>query len=105
MGILSTIKAQLQPKEAEVTTLATPIENSISTDSSTEVVRDEEKAVGVTTEAEGSVEAFDASGVARIEAVQAVWGKNGKYFLWAGLAMMMLMFELDNSTVYNVRYQ
>lgn len=41
------------------------------------------------------------SGVARIEAVQQVWGRHGKYFLWAGLAMMMLIFELDNSTVYN----
>lgn len=25
-----------------------------------------------------------ADGVARVEALQAVWGKNGKYMLWAG---------------------
>ncbi|EIN11465.1 MFS general substrate transporter [Punctularia strigosozonata HHB-11173 SS5] len=39
-------------------------------------------------------------GVAKVEAVQAVYGKYGKYCLWAGLAMMMIVFELDNSTVY-----
>ncbi|RFU29512.1 hypothetical protein B7463_g6836, partial [Scytalidium lignicola] len=39
-------------------------------------------------------------GVARVEAVQAVWGKHGKYLIILGLAMMMIMYELDNSTVY-----
>ncbi|KAF8850702.1 MFS general substrate transporter [Acephala macrosclerotiorum] len=38
--------------------------------------------------------------VAAIEAVQAVWGKRGRYFIIAGLAMTMIMYELDNSTVY-----
>ncbi|THU82058.1 MFS general substrate transporter [Dendrothele bispora CBS 962.96] len=41
------------------------------------------------------------SGVAKVEALQMVWGKNGKYLLWTGLALMMIIFELDNSTVYN----
>ncbi|KUJ12625.1 MFS general substrate transporter [Mollisia scopiformis] len=40
------------------------------------------------------------SGVARVEAVQAVWGKRGRYMIIAGLAVMMIMYELDNSTVY-----
>ncbi|RDW62587.1 hypothetical protein BP5796_10889 [Coleophoma crateriformis] len=101
MGVLGMIKAQLQPKEVEGTTLTTTIERSASANSSTEAARDDEKAVGITTTAEAPVETFDASGVARIEAVQAVWGNHGKYILWAGLAMMMLIFELDNSTVYN----
>ncbi|TVY32315.1 Siderophore iron transporter [Lachnellula occidentalis] len=39
-------------------------------------------------------------GVVRVEAVQAVWGKYGKYIIIGGIAMMMIMYELDNSTVY-----
>ena len=31
------------------------------------------------------------SGVARVEAVQAVWGKHGRYVIIAGIAMMMIM--------------
>ncbi|KZV85789.1 MFS general substrate transporter [Exidia glandulosa HHB12029] len=42
------------------------------------------------------------SGVRKIEAIQAVWGATyGKYILWSGLAMMMIIFELDNATLYN----
>lgn len=40
------------------------------------------------------------SGVARIEAIQSVWGKHGKKFIIAGLAMSMVIYELDNTTVY-----
>ncbi|TVY85123.1 Siderophore iron transporter [Lachnellula suecica] len=40
------------------------------------------------------------SGVARVEAVQAVWGKRGRYIIIAGIAMVMIVYELDNSTVY-----
>ncbi|KAK7525312.1 MFS general substrate transporter [Phyllosticta citriasiana] len=39
-------------------------------------------------------------GVAKVEAVQALYGKYGKYCLWLGLAMIMIGFELDNSLVY-----
>lgn len=42
----------------------------------------------------------DNSGVARIEAVQAVWGLHGKKSIIAGLALVMVMYELDNTTVY-----
>lgn len=42
----------------------------------------------------------DNSGVARIEAIQAVWGVHGKKIIIAGLALVMVMFELDNTTVY-----
>lgn len=27
---------------------------------------------------------LEASGVAEVQGIQAVWGKNGKYMLWAG---------------------
>ncbi|TRM65710.1 major facilitator superfamily domain-containing protein [Schizophyllum amplum] len=42
-----------------------------------------------------------AAGVAGIEAMQVVWGTKGRWILIAGLALMMVIFELDNSTVYN----
>ncbi|KAI0477094.1 siderochrome-iron transporter [Xylariaceae sp. FL0804] len=40
------------------------------------------------------------TGPSRIEATQAVWGKKGFRLVVLGLAMMMILFELDNSTVY-----
>ncbi|KAL2074941.1 hypothetical protein VTL71DRAFT_8721 [Oculimacula yallundae] len=41
------------------------------------------------------------SGVARVEAAQAVWGKRGIWIVGAGIAMLMLMlmYELDNTTL------
>ncbi|QKX60392.1 uncharacterized protein TRUGW13939_07537 [Talaromyces rugulosus] len=41
----------------------------------------------------------EAAGVAKIQAAQAVWGRTGKSFLYLGLAMIMIIFELDNITV------
>lgn len=35
----------------------------------------------------------DSSGVARIEAIQAVWGKYGKKIIIAGIGFMMIMYE------------
>ncbi len=52
------------------------------------------------TEIQKPVYVPDNSGVARIEAVQAVWGKYGKKIIIAGLALVMIMYELDNTTVY-----
>lgn len=67
----------------------------------------------------GRGDAAPESGVRKIEAIQAVWGPTyGKYVLWSGcalvarcvcaacspvrrLAMMMIIFELDNATLYN----
>ncbi|EJD39292.1 MFS general substrate transporter [Auricularia subglabra TFB-10046 SS5] len=46
-------------------------------------------------------DAAPESGVRKIEAIQAVWGAYGRYYLWLGLAMMMIIFELDNATLYN----
>ncbi|KAL1707093.1 major facilitator superfamily domain-containing protein [Schizophyllum commune] len=42
-----------------------------------------------------------AAGVAGIEAMQAIWGTKGRWILISGLALMMIIFELDNTTVYN----
>ncbi|KAL1878106.1 hypothetical protein VTK73DRAFT_8067 [Phialemonium thermophilum] len=42
----------------------------------------------------------EQTGVATIEAAQAIWGKTGRYLIIAGLAMIMILYELDNSTVY-----
>ncbi|KAF8815689.1 MFS general substrate transporter [Phlegmacium glaucopus] len=40
-----------------------------------------------------------AVGVAQIKAIQTVWGTTGKRVLWFGLALMLTLFALDNSTV------
>ncbi|GES58260.1 siderochrome-iron transporter [Aspergillus terreus] len=44
-----------------------------------------------------------SAGVVKIEAVEAVGGRKGRYFLYAGLAMIMIVYELDNSTVGTYR--
>ncbi|KAJ6016789.1 major facilitator superfamily domain-containing protein [Penicillium sp. IBT 35674x] len=52
----------------------------------------EKGAVGQVVEAE--------AGVSGIEAATAVWGKKGRWLVIIGLAMIMVIYELDNSTVY-----
>ncbi|KAJ5901255.1 siderochrome-iron transporter [Penicillium tannophilum] len=52
----------------------------------------EKGAVGQAVEAE--------AGVSGIEAATAVWGKKGRWLVIIGLAMIMVIYELDNSTVY-----
>jgi len=105
MGFLSAIQGNSSSQNAEVLDAAPAVRTS---DEETQPV--DEKGTGITVHKpieRSSIEkqppdiSNDPSGVARIEAVQFVWGTNGKYFLWLGLAMMMLIFELDNSTVYN----
>ncbi|KAK0384644.1 hypothetical protein NLU13_8730 [Sarocladium strictum] len=39
-------------------------------------------------------------GASSIEAAQALWGQTGRWLVIAGLAMMMITYELDNTTVY-----
>jgi hypothetical protein len=39
-------------------------------------------------------------GVLTIEAVQAIWGKKGRWLIIVGLALIMIIYEIDNSTVY-----
>ncbi|KAI3079275.1 hypothetical protein CBS147343_3609 [Aspergillus niger] len=45
----------------------------------------------------------DATGASKIQAAEAVSGRKGRYLLYAGLAMMMVIYELDNSTVGTYR--
>lgn len=40
------------------------------------------------------------SGVATIEAAQAIWGQRGRWLVIIGLALVMIIFEIDNATVY-----
>ncbi|THU89621.1 MFS general substrate transporter [Dendrothele bispora CBS 962.96] len=86
MGFFDQFVAQFRPS----------MENSSSTDSIPE--KDAQVACGETHDV---VDGKRVAGVAKVEALQMVWGKNGKYLLWMGLALMMIIFELDNSTVYN----
>lgn len=39
-------------------------------------------------------------GASGIEAAQTLWGHTGRWLVIAGLAMIMITYELDNSTVY-----
>lgn len=39
-------------------------------------------------------------GVSTIEAAQAIWGKKGRWLVIVGLALIMIIYEIDNSTVY-----
>ncbi|KAI1077738.1 MFS general substrate transporter [Whalleya microplaca] len=43
------------------------------------------------------------TGVSTIEAAQAIWGKKGRWLIIAGLCLIMIMYEIDNSTVYIYR--
>ncbi|ETI26155.1 hypothetical protein G647_02932 [Cladophialophora carrionii CBS 160.54] len=35
------------------------------------------------------------------EALDAAWGKNGRVWMWIGIALMWTIFELDHATIYN----
>ncbi|KAJ0122113.1 hypothetical protein J7T55_002625 [Diaporthe amygdali] len=90
MGVLERIKVQLQPSAEQ---------------SSSTTVDDEEKSPemiqdGDEKEKSANVSATDQSGVATIEAAQAIWGKRGRYLIIAGLALIMIIYEIDNTTVY-----
>ncbi|KKY24760.1 putative siderochrome-iron transporter [Phaeomoniella chlamydospora] len=90
MGVTQAIKNHFEahPKDDNVTEIApVGINRSVSDAGTEELGKHTVKA--------------DVSGVSRVEATQAVWGKNGRYLIILGLALMMIMYELDNTTVYN----
>lgn len=102
MNFLSSITDHLKAtQQNSISLVISPSDKDPTSKSSQDTSKFDEKTVGISIQQ--STDEIDASGVARIEAAQAVWGKNGKYLLWAGLAMMMTVFELDNSTVYNYK--
>ncbi|KAF6836450.1 siderochrome-iron transporter [Colletotrichum plurivorum] len=39
------------------------------------------------------------SGVGTIEAAEAIWGKKGRWLVITGLALVMIVYEIDNTTV------
>ncbi|KAI0886432.1 MFS general substrate transporter [Annulohypoxylon maeteangense] len=43
------------------------------------------------------------TGATTIEAVQVIWGKKGRWLVIAGLCLIMIVYEIDNSTVYIYR--
>ncbi|KAI0839371.1 MFS general substrate transporter [Hypoxylon sp. FL0890] len=43
------------------------------------------------------------TGTTAIEATQAIWGKKGRWLVIAGLCLIMIVYEIDNSTVYIYR--
>ncbi|KAI2463886.1 MFS general substrate transporter [Annulohypoxylon bovei var. microspora] len=43
------------------------------------------------------------TGTTTIEAVQAIWGKRGRWLVIVGLCLIMIVYEIDNSTVYIYR--
>ncbi|KAI9730867.1 MAG: hypothetical protein M1834_005585 [Cirrosporium novae-zelandiae] len=99
MGFIDTVKAQLSPSPVQLDGLE---ETTVISDPSPNEVSQEKTDIKTNIQAtERECQTLEAGGVANVEAVQAVWGKRGKYVLVAGLGMMMFIFELDNSTVYN----
>ncbi|KAI0173001.1 major facilitator superfamily domain-containing protein [Hypoxylon sp. FL1284] len=43
------------------------------------------------------------TGTAIIEASQVIWGRKGQWLIIAGLCLIMIVYEIDNSTVYIYR--
>lgn len=102
MGFFESAKAQFGPTE-DVHDHAVPqtFFQGPSKEPSSEIRQTEEKA-GLRESTTGPQPVpREAAGIAKVEATQAVLGKNGKYFVLLGMALMMTIFELDNSTVSN----
>ncbi|KAI1212117.1 MFS general substrate transporter [Annulohypoxylon truncatum] len=43
------------------------------------------------------------TGTTAIKAVQVIWGKKGRWLVIAGLCLIMIVYEIDNSTLYIYR--
>ncbi|KAI9732265.1 MAG: hypothetical protein M1818_007584 [Claussenomyces sp. TS43310] len=91
MTIIDTVKAQFSPApvEVELDHGVGEIHSVHAQDADIEGLEKPAYAVDVV-----------ERGVSNVEAAQAVWGKYGKWYIAAGIAMMMVLYELDNSTVY-----
>ncbi|KAJ5732735.1 siderochrome-iron transporter [Penicillium malachiteum] len=80
----------IQPSEPQSATR--PDVESAGLETKSQDVTLEKGAVDATVPAE--------AGASTIEATTAVWGKKGRWLVIAGIAMIMVIYELDNSTVY-----
>ncbi|OJJ50379.1 hypothetical protein ASPZODRAFT_1158477 [Penicilliopsis zonata CBS 506.65] len=94
MGLMTALKAQLSPSGAGDT--PTPASPSATAD---EKQPEMMKSIEGTLQQQNIYTDPEIAGAAKIEAIESVWGKRGRYMLYLGLAMMMIIFELDNSTV------
>ncbi len=76
MGLSDTIKKTFQPSPEEpgIEPAAHDIQSQHEVDDGAV-----EKGQGVIIQDEN-----EAGGTVRVEAIQAVWGKNGKYIMWGG---------------------
>ncbi|KIW17014.1 hypothetical protein PV08_04205 [Exophiala spinifera] len=43
------------------------------------------------------------SGTARAEAMQLVWGTNGRCIVWLGICVMLIVYQFDHALLYNYR--
>lgn len=89
MGFTNAIKAQIRwsPDEDEVAEAVDPIHASDTPKKPIEQIDIDDAEVVQKPTHRPDLE----GGVARVEAVQAVWGKYGKKIIIIGLAMMMIM--------------
>ncbi|KAL1864613.1 hypothetical protein Daus18300_007630 [Diaporthe australafricana] len=90
MGLVERIKVQLKPTAEQTITM--PMDD--------EEKRPDNLEEGDLKEGTVNVSTPEPSGVATIEAAQAIWGKRGRYLIIAGLALIMIIYEIDNTTLY-----
>jgi hypothetical protein len=91
MGIINAITAQFKPSPSNIESTGT---SPPTQPRETHEAQDEKHEQEVDVELQKSEAVYRPDidpGVARVEAIQAVWGKKGKYIIIAGLAMVMIM--------------
>ncbi|KAK1535755.1 ENB1 protein [Colletotrichum paranaense] len=101
MGFVTSLRGRLH---AEGSSSADPANGDIA---ASEAPRDVEMAgkTDDTIEDHDHVKKFDTSeplesGVGTIQAAQTLWGKKGRWLVIVGLALVMIVYEIDNTTVY-----
>lgn len=91
MGLLETVRTRFQ--SSHDVDVAVPAADEAAKKPLPDDLHDEKNALQQAhSETEGGVQA--------IEAAQSIWGKRGRWLVIAGLAMVMIIYEIDNSTVY-----
>ncbi|KAI3397103.1 hypothetical protein diail_11246 [Diaporthe ilicicola] len=90
MGLIERVKTKLKPTAEQANTTSVDDEEK-----GHETIQPEDEKPDPI-----NVSTADQSGVATIEAAQAIWGKRGRYLIIAGLALIMIIYEIDNTTVY-----
>ncbi|KAI5456838.1 hypothetical protein BGZ63DRAFT_428279 [Mariannaea sp. PMI_226] len=93
MGFIDAVRRQLRPLPVD------EMVEDVNAGNSVPLETPDDDAVNATDEKNIGVNTVEA-GVSGIEAAQAIWGKRGRWLIIAGLAMLMIIYELDNSTVY-----